>query len=132
MPQGDVDAKSEEGTGMAKLQRSLRGDYDEILRGIEDGILRGSISAELEDTSVFRDGDTRCTVLVFERYSWFGRNRLSLTVSLFRSFDGQIRLSAISAGGSQAMFWKINTVGEEAFIEKLDELLSKHPEWTAV
>lgn len=116
---------------MAKLQRSLRGDYDEILRGIEDGILRGSISAELEDTSVFRDEDVRCTVLVFERYSWFGGNRVSLTVSLFQSSNGEIRLSAISAGGSQAVFWKINTVGEEAFIKKLDELLAAHPAWTA-
>ena len=115
---------------MAKLQRCLRGDYDEILRGVEEGILHGSVSAELEDTSVFRDEDVRCTVLVFERYSWFGGNRLSLTVSLFQPSEGPIRLSAISAGGSQAMFWKINTVGEETFIDKLSEVLDAHPAWT--
>ena len=115
---------------MAKLQRYLRGDYEGILQTIEDGILRGSVSAELEDMSVFRDGDTRCTVLVFERYSWFGGNRLSLTVSLFQNSNGEICLSAISSGGSQAVFWKINTFGEEAFIGKLDRLLAAHPEWT--
>ena len=37
--------------------------------------------------------------------------------------DGQIRLSAITSGGSQALFFKINTFGEQAFLDKLDEIL---------
>ena len=34
-----------------------------------------------------------------------------------------VQLSAITAGGSQAVFFKINTWGEEAFLDKLIELL---------
>lgn len=34
-----------------------------------------------------------------------------------------VHLSAITAGGSTAMFFKLNTFGEEAFLEKLKELL---------
>ena len=55
-------------------------------------------------------------------YLLFGGNRLSLSVTLFES-NGIVRLSAIASGGSQAMFWKVNTVGEESFLEKLDALL---------
>ncbi|MBE6031018.1 MAG: hypothetical protein E7225_05420 [Clostridiales bacterium] len=107
---------------MAKLERTLRGDFNQILEMIERGILEGSMSATLEESSDFRDGDARCSVRVFERYSYLGGNRLSLNVTLFTNGDG-IKLSAITAGGSQAMFMKINTFGEEAFLQKLAEIL---------
>ena len=57
---------------------------------------------------------------VYERYSAIGGNRVSLNITLFGG-DGEYRLSAITSGGSQAMLFKINTFGEEAFLEKLEE-----------
>ncbi len=108
---------------MAKLERWLSGNFDQILKKIEDGILNGSMSASLEDRSDFRSGDARCSVRVFERYSYAGGNRVSMNVTLFQKGDGEIMLSAITSGGSQAMFFKINTWGEEAFLDKLRELL---------
>ncbi len=108
---------------MAKLERTLGGDFNDLLRRIENGILEGSMSATLEDSSDFSGGDAKCSVRVFERYSYFGSNRVSLSVTLFQNAGGPIQLSAITAGGSQAMFFKINTVGEEAFLDKLRELL---------
>ena len=60
---------------------------------------------------------------VFERYSWSGGNRVSMNVTLFQSGNGPIQLSAITSGGSQAMFFKVNTLGEESFLDKLRELL---------
>lgn len=48
---------------------------------------------------------------------------MSLSVTLFQNGDGPISLSAITAGGSQALFFKVNTWGEEAFLDKLRELL---------
>ena len=108
---------------MAKLQCTLHGRFDDILRRIEEGILHGSVSASLEDGSDFTDGAARVSVRVFERYSWLGNNRVSLNVTLFQSGDGPVQLSAITSGGSQAMFFKINTFGEEAFLDKLKELL---------
>ena len=60
---------------------------------------------------------------VFERYSYMGGNRVSLNVTLFQVGDGPVELSAITSGGSQAMFFKINTLGEEAFLDKLREIL---------
>lgn len=107
---------------MAKLERRFYGDFDEILGHIEDGILKGSMSATLEESSDFSLGNARCSVRVFERYSYMGGNRVSLNVTLFQA-GKEICLSAITAGGSQAMFFKVNTWGEEAFLEKLLEVL---------
>lgn len=108
---------------MAKLERTLSGDFTQWLNKIGEGIVNGSISASLEDASDFRVGDARCSVRVFERYSYAGNNRVSLSVTLFQNGDGPIYLSAITSGGSQAMFFKINTWGEKAFLDKLRELL---------
>ena len=108
---------------MAKIERIIQRDFRQLLAVIETGIVNGSASASLEEASYFHDGDTRCSVRVFERYSWTGGNRVSLSVTLFQNGDGPVHLSAIATGGSQAMFFKVNTWGEEAFLEKLDELL---------
>lgn len=108
---------------MAKLEKTLNGDFNNILRKIETGIINGSMSASLEDSSDFVAGTARCSIRVFERYSMMGDNRVSLSVTLFQGEDGVIRLSAITSGGSQAMFFKLNTFGEEAFLDKLREIL---------
>lgn len=104
---------------MAKLELTLHGDFDAWLTRIQDGILRGSSTASLEDRSEFRseDGTTRCSVLVFERYSMAGGNRLSLSVTLFQARSGEIACSAITSGGSNARFWKVNTWGEASFLD---------------
>ena len=48
---------------------------------------------------------------------------MSMSVTLFQREDGKIQLSAITAGGSQAMFFKLNTLGEESFLDTLREML---------
>lgn len=111
------------GAHMAKLEKTIYGNFDQVLGKIEEEILNGSMSASLEDSSNFRSGDARCAVRVFERYSYMGKNRVSLSVTLFQNGDEPIRLSAITAGGSQAVFFKVNTWGEEAFLDKLREIL---------
>ncbi len=108
---------------MAKYERSVKGNFFEIKEKIKNGILGGSISASLEDSSYFCSGDAKCCVLVFERYSYAGGNRVSMNVTLFQNAEEDIMVSAITSGGSQAMFFKMNTWGEEAFLDKLREII---------
>lgn len=108
---------------MAKLEKELEGNSEEILQKIEEGILKGNISASLEDSSDFTDKKVRCSVRVFERYSAIGQNRVSLNVTLFQDNNSKIHISAITSGGSQAMIFKVNTLGEKAFLDKLKEIL---------
>lgn len=108
---------------MAKLTRTLSGDFNLLMNKIKDGILGGSASATLEEVCSFQENGARCGVMVFERYSYAGNNRVSMNVTLFQSGDGPIHLCAITSGGSQALFFKLNTWGEETFLSKLEEIL---------
>lgn len=108
---------------MAKYEKSINENFDTVLDKIKAGIMNGSISATLEDSSDMVSGDARCSVRVFERYSVFGQNRVSMNVTLFQNGDGPVRVCAITSGGSQAMFFKVNTLGEDMFLDKLKELI---------
>ena len=107
---------------MAKFTRTVTGDFDRILKTIEKGVLDASTSATLEDGWDVREGDARCAVRVFERYSYAGGNRVSMNVTLFQSGNA-VRICAITSGGSQAMFFKVNTWGEETFLDTLKDVI---------
>ena len=71
---------------------------------------------EIRHQSVINN--VQCTILVFERYSYIGGNRVSMNVTIL-GYQDYIELIAITAGGSQATFFKVNTWGEEAFLDKI-------------
>ena len=111
---------------MAIFEKTIRNQkFNTLLRKLEQEIPDSSWSADLEAGSDFKEGSARCSVRVFERYSMVGGNRLSLTLTLFQNGDESIRLSAIAAGGSQAVFFKVNTLGEESFLEDVKGLLEE-------
>ena len=109
---------------MAKYECRIAGDFDRILKRLDDGILEGSMSASYEDGSDYAQGDFRCAIRVYERYSYAGGNRVSLNLTL-AGCRTDLFLSAITSGGSQAVFFKINTWGEEAFLDKLTEVVEQ-------
>lgn len=109
---------------MARYEHSFTGDFDCVLEHLHDGILEGSTSASYEDGSDYAAGDVRCAVRVYERFSYTGNNRVSLSLTLVGQ-GKELFLSAITAGGSQAVFFKLNTFGEEAFLDKLVELVEQ-------
>lgn len=109
---------------MAKLERTFfNQDFDTLVTRVEKIIVDGSISASLEDKADYRLGDARCAVRVFERYSSSGGNRVSMNVTLFQS-GNIIELCAITSGGSQALMFKLNTIGETLFLDTLREGLN--------
>jgi len=110
---------------VAKYECRLRGDFDGFLTYLHKGILDGSASASYEDGSDYACGNVRCAVRVYERYSVAGSNRVSLNVTIVGG-EGEFFLSAITSGGSQAVLFKLNTWGEEAFLEKLVRLAESY------
>ena len=109
---------------MAKYEKRLHGDFDRALNYFHDGILEASSSASYEDESYVQFAGVRCCVRVYERYSWSGGNRLSMTLTLVG--DGEeLFLSAITAGGSQGVIFKVNTWGEENFLDTLRDLAER-------
>lgn len=110
---------------MAKYEKQWVGDFDEVLNKIEKGVASSSVTVTLEDQSDIQTGNCRLAVRVYERYSYSGGNRCSLNITLFTPGDGLLYLTGISAGGSEAVFFKLNTLGEEAFLNKLKEIIEK-------
>jgi len=109
---------------MAKYECKLNGDFDTFLNRLDYEIKQGSISASFEDGSHFQVGNVRCAVRVYERYSVIGSNRVSMNITLFGN-GNDLFLSAITSGGSQAMFFKINTWGEQSFLSTLTKFVEE-------
>lgn len=107
---------------MAKYEKVVHGDFDEIIEKLHEAVMKGSMSASCEDGSDFSNGDFRCAVRIYERYSAMGSNRVSLSITLVGGRD-EYYLSAITSGGSQGMFFKLNTFGEESFLETISEVV---------
>ena len=110
---------------MATLERKLNGNFSQLVKDIENTVMNGSVSATLEESvDYWYPHGGKCSVRVFERYSWMGGNRVSMSVTLFQPEGGPIHLCAVTSGGSQATFFKVNTFGEEAFLDTLREGLN--------
>ena len=109
---------------MAKYEKRFTGEYFQVLEQLDRAILNGSASASRTDESRLDLGGVLCTVRVYERYSFTGGNRVSLTLTLLGD-ENPLFLSAITAGGSQAMFFKLNTLGEEAFLDTIRKTLDR-------
>lgn len=110
---------------MAKYERRFKGNFKELLNYLHEGIINGSASASYEDGSDATIGDIRLAVRVYERYSMIGSNRVSLNITILD--DGEeLFVSAITSGGSQAVFFKINTIGEETFLELCTNLVENY------
>ncbi|MBR7178040.1 MAG: hypothetical protein IKD27_00765 [Oscillospiraceae bacterium] len=104
---------------MAKFERTFMNQgFDSLVERVERAVLHGSYTATLEDQADYRQGDARCAVRVFERYSYTGGNRVSMSVTIFQS-ENVTRLCAITSGGSSAVWFKFNTWGEESFLDTL-------------
>ena len=109
---------------MAKLERTLTGDFDRVLEALHNGVLEGSATASCEEASDFTVDGVRCAVRMYERYSAFGGNRVAMSLTLMGS-GGRLHLTAMTAGGSQAMFFKLNTLREESFLGTLAAVVDR-------
>jgi hypothetical protein len=111
---------------MAHYQQQLTGDVDRLVAHLDQAIPGGSITAKYEAGTDHRIGDARMVVRAYERYSAMGGNRVSLCVSIL-AVGEQLALSAVSAGGSQAVFFKLNMFGEEAFLRQAVDAIESFP-----
>ncbi len=107
---------------MAKYECTIHDNFYKVLQTVERGVIDGSLTSNLEESSNFYHGNTRCAVRVFERYSALGGNRLSLNVTMVGN-DEAVKVVAVTSGGSQAVLFKFNTFGEESFLDNFISML---------
>ena len=99
---------------MAKLECELQGDFSLILSQLEDEIINGSISASLEEKSDFCFGSAYCAVRVYERYSFTGGNRVSLSLTLLQS-GGRIFFPPLPPGAAKRFSGKLISLVKKPF-----------------
>lgn len=109
---------------MAKYERRVMGNINDILRQLDETIMSGSASASFEEESTYQAGEFRTIVRVYERFSWTGSNRVSLTL-IITGGPREFLVSAITSGGSQGMFMKWNTIGESSFLETVIDAIDQ-------
>jgi len=100
---------------MAKITKSFTGDFDGFIRKMHKEILRGSYSASFSGGSDFAEGETRLAVRVYERPSMLSFARVCLTVTLLET-AGRLHLTMIATGGSRAIFFRTDNLGEKNFM----------------
>lgn len=106
---------------MAMYERSLAGSIDTFLPYFHDGIM-GSISATAEGGTNLVLGDVRTAFRVYERYSAFGGNRVSMALSVAEQ-RGVLHVCVITSGGTQASFFKILPIGEETWLDRAVQVI---------
>lgn len=108
---------------MAKYTYQTEGDLDLFLDALDRAVMSAGVSVSMEE---FHDFSNHTAVRVYERYSYTGKNRLSLTLVVTER-EGVIDLVALSSGGSQAVFFKINRIGEFTFLNDFIKNLEQLP-----
>jgi hypothetical protein len=107
---------------MAKFEKNVNGNFMEIVQRLNDAVMDGSVSASYEDGSDYHADGVDFALRVYERYSYAGGNRVSMAVTVVGR-DGHYLVSAITSGGSRAVFFKINTWGEETFLDTIRNVI---------
>lgn len=113
---------------MARFERSFNADEKKFLEFIEyckHEVIEGSMSSSWEDGSLSSFGDTKVNVDVFERYSMFGENRVSLNITTIFN-NNEVKVIAITSGGSKAILFKINTFGEDSFLKQFERIVDRY------
>lgn len=110
-----------------KLYRPGEGEFDRLVKYLEDGILGRDLSANLEAGRDFEVGEAGCRVAVrvFERYGWSSGNRLSLSLTVIGCGE-DIEVYGVGSGASGAMFLKLNTWSEANFVDRVRLLLDEY------
>lgn len=98
-----------------KFESYLNGTFEQVLTHLDHNTEGKTASLTTEESINFAH-NYRISVRAYERYSIVGNNRVSAVCTLIET-DDKPYIIITTTGGSQAMFFKFNTFGEESFME---------------
>ena len=107
---------------MSIFEKTFCGDFDEILTKVEKTVLNRSVSARLRYAVDYRTEHGRCSVRLYERYSFTSAHGVGLNVTLFQAGE-EIQLCAVTNGSDYLIDTTESTWGEKAFLETLEDAL---------
>lgn len=109
---------------MAKFERQVAGDFEEVLRGIHSYIMGSAMSIQQIDETRHEVNGVQVATKVYDKYYMRSSNRASLTLTVIGDGD-HVQVSAIGAGGGNGAFLNFSWGAEEDFIAVVPQALRK-------
>jgi len=100
---------------MAKYEKTISGQFEEVLHHLENDIASSGITMNLVDESNHTYGDTNIAVRVYDKYFMRNGNRASLSLTVVGKC-GDIFISAIGAGGGKGIVFNFSLGAEDDMV----------------
>ncbi len=100
---------------MAKYEKTINGQFEKVVKKLENDIGNSGISMKLVDESNQTIRDTKIAVRVYDKYFMRNGNRASLSLTVVGN-NSNIFISAIGAGGGQGVFWNFSLGAENDMV----------------
>lgn len=109
---------------MAKYEIVVTGDFNQVLRSLEQDIGNGGMSMNLVDESNYTLGEFPVAVRVYDKYYARNGNRASLSVTVAGDKDN-IFISAIGSGGGQGVIFNFSWGAEDDMVAIVQKSIEK-------
>lgn len=105
---------------MAKYEKSIIGEFEEVVRRLQDDIENSGMSVNLVEESNYTSVDTKIAVRVYDKYFMRNGNRASLSLTVV-GHGNNIFISAIGAGGGQGVIFNFSLGAEDELVAIVEE-----------
>ena len=109
---------------MAKYEKIITGNFEEVLNKLESDISNSGMSMNLVDESDYSCGDTKIAVRVYDKYFMRNGNRASLSLTIVGN-GMDIFISAIGAGGGKGVIFNFSLGAEDDMVEIVKESINQ-------
>lgn len=113
---------------MGLYQETFQATEQQFLRFVKtlpELVKSYSMSATHEETRLVNNDGIYIQMDMFERYSMFSGSRVALGVTTIYK-EGKIDITAMCAGGSRALFFKIDTIGSRKFLDSFKKIVKDY------
>lgn len=110
---------------MARYENVVVGDFDIVVKIIEEDIINSGISMNLVDESNYRLGETSIAVRIYDKYYARNANRASLSITM-AGFENKVFISAIGSGGGQGIFFNFSLGAEDDMVAIVQKSVEKN------
>ena len=109
---------------MAKYEKTIIGQFEEVVNRLQKDIGNSGISMNLVDESNYTSGDTNIAVRVYDKYFMRNGNRASLSLTVV-GHGNNIFVSAIGAGGGQGVFFNFSLGAEDSMVAIVENSIER-------
>lgn len=110
---------------MAKYEKLITGNFEEVLSQLDQDINNNGISMQLVDESNYSNNNMNIAIRVYDKYFMRNGNRASLSLTVVGN-GNSVFVSAIGAGGGQGVFFNFSLGAEEEMVAIVQECIERN------